>query len=314
MVMDTNFLRGTIPLLAPRETWGFSFEELSKIDLSGKVALVTGANVGLGFETAKHLAMNGAKTLLACRSMEKCSAAKQRIGLENAVCIHVDLSSMESVRTFVAEVREAFAPIDILILNAGVMHAPYTLTKDGLELHFQVNHLSHHYIATRLELATGASVVSVSSNLHFLPPAGGVKLSEERLKDKAEYNSFLYYGQSKLANVLFAKEMQKRHTELFVNAVHPGAVFTDLTRHWTMRLPSLFKSVFEYCYQFLAFDAETASLTQLFAALLADQKGLRGEFLVPIARVSESSAWANNASLAHALWDFSESIIDRLEG
>lgn len=312
--------KGMVPILTPSNTWNYRFQDIP--DLSGKVAIVTGANVGLGFYTAKYLAFNNANTILACRSMEKCNAAVKRITnivpKSSVTAMKCDLSSLKSVRLFINAFMSRYSQLDILVLNAGVMHTPYTLSADGLELQFAVNHLAHHFLATRLlpnlQASSFATVVSVSSSAHFRPYGANVDLTEESVNNFFTYDRIKAYGQSKLYNVLFAQEFanQVSKQSIYVNVIHPGGVLTNLFRHWEEALgENVVIFLKETIFQYLLWSPEVASLTQLYAATSPEilKKNIRGKYLVPIAQISDVSDHAKNNTLQKELWHFSEELI-----
>ena len=208
----------------------------SKAKLNGKTVIITGANTGIGLETAVDMAGRGARVILACRNKEKGEAAvaevKRRSNSEDAIFVSLDLASLDSVREFAAKVLDEEPHIDILINNAGVMACPYTKTADGFELQFGVNHLAHFLLTNllldRLKEAPSARIVTVSSIGH----AAG-KINFDDLQFEKSYNKWVAYFQSKLANVLFARSLAKRlqGTNVTAYSLHPGAVRTELGRH-----------------------------------------------------------------------------------
>src|SRR6266481_8021433 len=204
----------------------------------GRLAVVTGANTGLGFETARVLAARGASVVLAVRDTEKGKAAAARIaGTAPGATVMVqplDLASLESVRAAAGELRARHPRIDLLINNAGVMFTPKQTTHDGFELQFGTNHLGH-FALTGLLLeqmlpVPGSRVVTVSSLAHRLR----ARIHFDDLQGERSYNRVGAYGQSKLANLLFTYELQRRlsgaGTTIAV-AAHPGLVATELTRN-----------------------------------------------------------------------------------
>jgi len=180
--------------------------------------VVTGANVGLGKSTAKILALNGAEVILACRSKSKCDEAVAEIKQINKNArvepMVLDLGSLASVKSFANEFVKKHDKLDSLILNAGIMHTPYTLTSDGIESQFGVNHVAHFYLTQLLtpvlEHSQPSTIVSVSSNGHFATYSEGVHLTLNAINNASNYDPFRAYGQSKLANVLFAQELSER--------------------------------------------------------------------------------------------------------
>ena len=208
----------------------------SKAKLNGKTVIITGANTGIGLETAVDLAGRGARVILACRSKEKGEAAvaevKRRSNEGDAAFVSLDLASLYSVREFAAKILDEEAHIDILINNAGVCMPPYTKTVDGFELQFGVNHLAHFLLTNllldRLKEAPSARIVNVSAKVHEWS-----KINFDDLQSELSYSKTGTYGQSKLANVLFTRSLAKRlqGTNVTAYALHPGIVRTELIRH-----------------------------------------------------------------------------------
>lgn len=209
-------------------------------DQHGRVAVVTGANSGIGFETARILASRGASVVLAVRDAEKGEQAAARIagsapGAQVTVQ-RLDLSSLDSVRAAARAVRAAHSRIDLLINNAGVMHTPKSTTPDGYELQFATNHLGHFALTglllDRMLDVPGSRVVTVSSILHARRGAG---IHFEDLHAERSYSRTAAYAQSKLANLLFTYELDRRlsagHTATIAVAAHPGVASTELVRN-----------------------------------------------------------------------------------
>lgn len=204
----------------------------------GRLAVVTGANTGLGFETAQVLAARGASVVLAVRDIEKGKAAAARIagtapGADVTVQ-HLDLASLDSIRAAAGELRARHPGIDLLINNAGVMFTPKQTTVDGFELQFGTNHLGH-FAFTGLLLeqmlpVPGSRVVTVSSIMHRIQ----ARISFDDLQGERSYRRVAAYSQSKLANLMFTYELQRRlsgaGTTIAV-AAHPGLAATELTRN-----------------------------------------------------------------------------------
>src|SRR5690242_17778527 len=204
----------------------------------GRVAVVTGANTGLGFEAARVLAARGASVVLAVRDTGKGKAAAARIaGTAPGADVMIqplDLASLESIRAAAGELRARHPGIDVLVNNAGVMFLPRQITGDGFELQFGTNHLGH-FALTGLLLeqmlpVPGSRVVTVSSTAHRL----GARINLDDLQSERSYNRVAAYSQSKLANLMFTYELQRRlsgaGTTIAV-AAHPGLADTELTRN-----------------------------------------------------------------------------------
>lgn len=207
-------------------------------DQTGRVAVVTGANTGIGFETAAALAAKNASVVLACRDRQKADDAIRRIRARTPSArlelIELDLASLASVNRFADAFRADHDRLDLLINNAGVMIPPFALTEDGFELQFGCNHLGHFALTGRLVdllgATPGARVVNVASLAHRYGAMDFDNLNAEKGYDKMKA-----YGRSKLANLLFTFELQRRleraGSGLVATAAHPGWTGTDLQRH-----------------------------------------------------------------------------------
>ena len=209
-------------------------------DQSGRVAIVTGSNTGLGYDNARALAARGATVVMAVRDTAKGDAAADRIRELTpgaVVVVHkLDLGSLASVRTAGAELAAAYPRIDLLINNAGVMYPPKQTTVDGFELQFGTNHLGHFALTglllNNLLSVDGSRVVVVSSIAHNLR----AKIDFADLQwETRRYDRVASYGQSKLANLMFAYDLQRRlaaaKAETIAVAAHPGVAATELVRH-----------------------------------------------------------------------------------
>jgi len=202
-------------------------------DLSGRTAVVTGANAGLGLQAARVLAARGAQVVLACRDADKAGHAADRIGAASpgasTSVVRLDLASQSSVRSAAEEIRARFPRVDLLINNAGVMDVPYQRTEDGFELTLATNHLGPFALTGLLldRLAAGARVVTVSSIAHL---RGAIDFDD--LQSERSYVPDRAYSQSKLANLLFTYELDRRLRAVGGSAAavacHPGVVHTDL--------------------------------------------------------------------------------------
>jgi len=202
-------------------------------DQRGRVAVVTGANTGLGYETARALAERGASVVLAVRDVAKGQRAAARLTGDVSVQA-LDLTSLDSVRTAAAALRSRFERIDLLINNAGVMYTPKSVTRDGFEMQFGTNHLGHFALTGLLLEAMlpvpGSRVVTVSSTGHRIQAA----IHFDDLQWERSYSRAGAYGQSKLANLMFTYELQRRlaaHGTTVAAAAHPGVSSTELTRN-----------------------------------------------------------------------------------
>ena len=211
----------------------------SKAMLYGKTVIITGANTGIGKETAIDLAKRNARVIIACRSQEKGKKAevdvRRESGNSNVHFRKLDLASFDSVRRFAKDVLSEESRLDILINNAGVMNCPFQKTEDGFETQFGVNHLGHFLLTNllldKIKQAPEGRIVVVSSTGHSFTS----KLDLDTINSEAHYGTYVAYFKSKLANVLFTKSLAKRlaGSNITVNSLCPGAVETELLRHST---------------------------------------------------------------------------------
>jgi NAD(P)-dependent dehydrogenase (short-subunit alcohol dehydrogenase family) len=281
-------------------------------DQHGRVAIVTGANTGLGFETARMLAGRGATVVLAVRDVEKGKQAAARITGDVSVQA-LDLSSLDSVRSAAADLRATHPRIDLLINNAGVMYTPKQTTADGFELQFGTNHLGHFALTglllDRLLPVPGSRVVTVSSTGHRIRAA----IHFDDLQWERSYSRVAAYGQAKLANLMFTYELQRRlapHGTTVAVAAHPGLANTELSRN----IPTALRVPLTWLVPLLSQKAEMGALPTLRAA--TDPAALGGQYYGPGGR-GENSGYpklvtSSPDSYDHAtqqrLWTVSEEL------
>jgi retinol dehydrogenase-12 len=298
-------------------------EDVTKgIDLSGKVAVVTGASSGIGEEAARVFALRGAHVVLAVRKVAAAEAVKGVIKTANPNAkvdiMELDLSSLQSVDKFVENFRATSLPLNILLNNAGVMMCPFTLSADGYELQFATNHLGHFRLTTQLlpvlkstanSTSSESRIVMVSSMAHRHPYAGGIMF--DGLNDEKKYNRMKAYGQSKLANILFTKELAKRLqdegvTNVTINALCPGAIATNLQRHlgaktvidaMSLPLKPLMKSV------------PQGAATSCYVATSPQLTGVSGKYFTDCNQNNTLCKEAEDMGIAAQLWAVSEEMI-----
>jgi len=282
------------------------------LDQTGRVAIVTGANTGIGFETAAALAAKNAAVVMACRNRQKAEAAIERIRHRSPTAklelIELDLASLASVERFAATFGAGHERLDLLINNAGVMIPPFGRTEDGFELQFGCNHLGHFALTGRLlDLLVetpGARVVTVSSMAHRYGT-----MDFENLNSEKGYDKMAAYGRSKLANLLFTFELQRRlaaaGSSVIATAAHPGWTGTDLQRH---------SGFFRFLNSFFAQSPPMGALPTLRAAV--DPAAAGGDYFGPRGffemrgcpkRVG-TTAEARNEEDARRLWEISEEL------
>ena len=279
-------------------------------DLAGRTVLVTGASSGIGLETAKALGAHGARVILAVRDEAKGAVAADTLpGPGTREGRLLDLASLDSVRAFASD--WAAQPIDLLINNAGVMIPPLTRTKDGFELQFGTNHLGHFALTNLLLPHVTGRVVTVSSGAHN---AGRIDFDDLNWERK-RYRAWRAYGQSKLANLLFTAELQRRLTEagsaVLSMAAHPGYAATNLQSHSGSRLTDFAMGTLGN--RLLAQDAAGGALPTLYVATAdlpgntyAGPSGFAGLRGAPA--VCARSKAATDETAARRLWQVSEQL------
>ena len=280
-------------------------------DQTGKIAIVTGSNSGIGFEAAKALADKNAKVIIAARNLEKGENAKLKILQENPKAdvefMKLDLADLSSVKSFINEFKSKFNKLDLLINNAGVMIPPYTKTKDGYELQMGTNHLGHFALTLPLlELLAktpNSRIVNVSSNAHKM---GNINFDDINWENR-KYKKWKSYGDSKIANIYFTKELSKRLTDknIKVTTAHPGLTETELSRH---------SGFFAFLNKFFAMEQAQGALPTLRAAI--DENAKNGDYFGPDGWQEwkgypikvDTNKLAKDTSKAKKLWDVSEEL------
>ena len=294
-------------------------------DLSGRTALVTGANTGLGLQTSRVLAARGAHVILACRNLDKAGHAAGQIAAAtpeaSTSVVRLDLTSQSRVRSAAEEIRTRFPRVDLVINNAGVMDIPYQRTGDGFELTLATNHLGPFALTGLLldRLAAGARIVTVSSVAHLTGVIDFDDLQAERHYDREKA-----YAQSKLANLLFTYELDRRlraaGTGVIALACHPGVVYTDLfvtrSRPEQFLLSPAMRAINFWAVQ----DVRMGALSALRAATDPSARGgeyfgprrygLRRRFYTGYPAVVDSSARSHDQADQARLWQLSEQLTE----
>jgi NAD(P)-dependent dehydrogenase (short-subunit alcohol dehydrogenase family) len=287
-------------------------------DQSGRIAIITGSNTGIGFSCAAAMAAKGAQVVLAVRDLDKGDAAARRITAEcphaNVTLTQLDLTSLESIRVATKAMRATYPRIDLLVNNAGVMYTDKATTQDGFELQFGTNHLGHFALTAQLldnMLRTdGSRVVTVSSMGHRM----FADIHFEDLQFERRYNRAAAYGQSKLANLLFTYELARRlavrGSPTIAVAAHPGASDTELARN----VPAAFRPIAGVWNRVAAQSAEMGALPTLRAATDLDVQNAQYYGPGGISKMRgypalvTSSARSHNQRLQRQLWAVSEEL------
>jgi retinol dehydrogenase-12 len=274
--------------------------------LDGKVVIITGANTGIGKETARDLAKRGAKVIMACRDIEKAKKAINDLKQENKdsklEIMSLDLSSLASVRKFAEDIYKQESKIDILINNAGVMMCPKSKTEDGFEMQFQVNYLGHFLLTllliNLLKKSSNPKIINVSALLHHIAV---IDFNDINLDNN--YSPLLSYARSKLAQILFTSELSRRLSETKINVycLHPGIIETELVRH---RDKDSFSSKFMR-FLFNPIDAELGSQTTLYCALEDKLNTESGHYYSNCRRIRYMTSNATDDVSAKRLWHLS---------
>jgi NAD(P)-dependent dehydrogenase (short-subunit alcohol dehydrogenase family) len=292
-------------------------EKLISLELIGKRIIITGANSGIGFETAKALAQKGAEVILAVRNEQKGKLSMNSILKENPqasiVVMELNLADLTSVRDFVKDFSNRYDSLDILINNAGVMIPPYQKTKDGFELQFGTNHLGHFALTglllPLLKKTPNSRVVALSSIAHR-----GASIFFDNLDGSKGYKAMKFYGQSKLANLLFAKELDNRFKQHGISTIciasHPGISSTNLFKMRGKEAPWYLKNLMNVLLQ----PANMGALPTIYAATEVSLIG--GEYIGPDGRgnrkgnptIEIPASGVYHSETMKKLWEVSEKL------
>ncbi|OQR79410.1 WW domain-containing oxidoreductase-like [Tropilaelaps mercedesae] len=292
------------------------WDVLEGIDLSTKTILVTGGSCGIGWETARSLAAHGAQVVVTSRNVSSTNTAIQELQKERRTfrmsAMFVDLCDLNSVRTFAFEFKKTYNALHILILNAGVYGHPYEKTKDGFETTFQVNHLSQFYLlrllSSLLEASSPARVIVLSSESHrfsFLTTPSHLSIDRLSPPEDKHFWSLVAYNDSKLLNVWFARELDRRMRSKGVKAfaVHPGNMInTSISRYWWF-----WRLLFWMMSPFTKTLAQGAA-TSVYGAVAPELADLGGLYLNNCAPCTPSKP-ALDDKMGEKLWALSERLL-----
>lgn len=284
-------------------------EVTTGLDLKGQTALVTGATSGIGLETARVLALRGAHVLVTGRTLEKARAACESIP-GRATPLACELEDFDGVAECAARVTQLGVPLDMLICNAGIMAPPRLELVRGLEKQYVVNHLSHFLLVHRLldavRAAPAGRVVMVSSSAHKWAPPGGIAF--DNLTGEKGYDPRVFYGQSKLANALVARELAKRlaGSGTTANSVHPGLIITNIIRYiptWQQLLAPLLGPLLRSRIK----TTPQGAATTCYVAAHPDTAKISGRYFADCAVATPEKVMEDD-KLAARLWADSEKL------
>ncbi len=289
--------------------YGSTAEEVTEgLSLAGKTILVTGCNSGLGHEALRVLTKRGARVVGTARTLDKAKAACATVQ-GDTIPLACELADPASVRACVAAVKAAGLRLDAIICNAGIMALPKLQQAHGYELQFFTNHIGHFILVTGLldQLTDDGRVVMLSSAAHNMAPKGGIQF--DNLSGATGYRDWTQYGQSKMANLLFAKELARRFagTKKTANAVHPGVIQTNLGRH----MNPIAQFFFGLSDKIALKSIPQGAATEVYVAVHPAAAGISGAYFADC-NVAKSRADADDAALARKLWQVSEEIVAKL--
>lgn len=281
--------------------------------MKGKIVLITGANSGIGKETAKSLAKQGATIYMVCRSRKRAEDAKREIIQESGNSnVHIrlcDLSSLGSIHEYGMKLREELSHIDILINNAGALFGTRQLTLDGLEMTFALNHVGYflntHYLFDLVRKGTDKRIVNVASVAHKTVS----KINFNDLQSEKKYNQMTVYGQSKLFNIYFTRELARRAKDegITVNCLHPGTVSTNFgnTANWYLRVALPLGRKF-------MISANKGASTSVYLATSPNVAGVTGQYFDK-GKPTKPARIGRNDEYARRIWDMTRAITGVVE-
>lgn len=286
----------------------------SKATIHGKTVVITGANTGIGKETARELAKRGGRVIMGCRDMEKCEAAAKEIRGNtlnpHVYACHLDLASLKSIRQFAEQIKKEENRVDILINNAGVMRCPDWKTEDGFDMQFGVNYLGHFLLTNllldKLKESAPSRVINLTSLAHIV---GKIDFEDLNWENK-KFDTKQAYCQSKLANVLFTRELAKRlqGTAVTVNAVHPGIVATELGRHTGLHQSQFSSTVLSPFFSLLIKSPALGAQPSVCLAVSEEVQGVTGRYY-DVMTEKEPAPQALDDEAGQRLWEVSSRLV-----
>ena len=283
-------------------------EEITEgIDLSGKSAVITGVNSGLGAETMRVLALRGAHVYGLARTLEKARKACAAVP-GKATAVECELGDWQSVRNCAESIKATGQPIDVLIANAGIMAPKELVLHHGLEAQFAINHMGHfvlvHHLLEQVRRAEGGRIVLVSSDAHKVFATSKAGIEFDTLDGSSGNRPWRFYGQSKLANVLHAKALAARLEggAATANALNPGVIKTGLGRE-----AGIANSVAYFLSKPISFTIPQGAATTCYVATSPELEGVSGQYFARCRR-GRNNRLADNAELVERLWSYSEEV------
>ncbi|XP_046446625.1 retinol dehydrogenase 11-like [Daphnia pulex] len=283
------------------------------VRLDGKVAVITGANTGIGKETARELSRRGAQVVIACRDIQKAGDAAREISSEtknSVTTLKLDLASLSSIRTAAQNLKVQQPKIHLLINNAGIMVCPQWKTEDDFEMQLGVNHLGHFLwtlmLLDNVKQAAPSRIINVSSIAHT---RGNIDFDDIMMEKN--YDPTRSYCRSKLANVLFSKELANRlnGTGVTCYSLHPGVVQTELGRHLRVTTNRLVDDMFHWFGQYFFKTPEMGAQTTIYCATEPSLSSRTGLYYSDCAE-ERPARQAENKEAARRLWEISEKLVN----
>ena len=275
--------------------------------MQDKIVIITGANSGIGFETAKSLAEQGAQVVMACRDASRAEAAlqdlKQAVPQAQVQLMNLDLSSFDSIHNFAESFQAQYKQLDVLVNNAGLFPMSEQKTAEGFEMQFGVNHLGHflltHLLLPELKASGSARVVNVASMIHQMG-----KIDFNSFQGEKPYKALTAYGQSKLANVLFSRELAKRYGSDGISSfsLHPGGVGTNIAGRGILR-----KSFYRIFGGHMT--PKRGAQTSIYLSTEPGIEAHSGSYFGQSSNKKESSKRGQDMAVAKRLWDTSEQLV-----
>ncbi|XP_064643951.1 retinol dehydrogenase 14-like [Lineus longissimus] len=285
----------------------------SKASMVGKTVIITGANSGIGKESALDIARRGARVIMACRNTDEgekvATEIKEKTGSTKIEVRKLDLASLASVRTFAEEIKRTENRLDVLLNNAGVMMCPPMKTADGFEMQLGTNHLGH-FLLTNLLLdllksSAPSRIVNVSSRAYLRG-----KINFDDLMFEKKYNSSAVYSQSKLANIYFTTELAKRleGTGVTANCLHPGVIDTNLLRHFTGAGWKALSVMASPLTKLMMKTPQEGAQTNIFLSVSEEVEGVTGKYFADCKEV-QLLPHATDDEVGQKLWEVSEKLV-----